>query len=227
MKRVRYGRLPAGPDRCGRSRSWPARLGRAARAGGLGCPAARSGPVALVAGCVLLAGCGVPGTGPEGAGDPARGARPATATAGYVRAYFVAPNGPWPVARPAAAGAGPQQALEALLAGPSSDERARGLVTALPPGPHRVRATADRPGQVDAYLPWLVAELPHAAVNQLVCTAAAAPGIPGGRRSADVVVRLHESGLPGEPWQVMCDDTGVAAPLGAPPPAPDTPSPRR
>jgi hypothetical protein len=133
-----------------------------------------------------------------------------------MRVYFVAANGSWSVARPAPADAGPQQALDDLLAGPTRDERQRGLVTALPAGTHRVRAESTAPGTVDMYLPWLVAELDRAAVNQLVCTAAAAPGIPGGKRPTDVVVQVHESGVSGGPWKVMCDETGTAAPVGAP-----------
>ncbi|MGK5637082.1 hypothetical protein ACSNOK_01985 [Streptomyces sp. URMC 126] len=56
-------------------------------------------------------------------------------------------------------------------------------------------------------------------MNQLVCTAAAAPGVPGGERPADVRVQVHESGLSGEPWTVLCDETGAAAPAGARPAA--------
>ncbi|MBH1937747.1 GerMN domain-containing protein [Streptomyces sp. AV19] len=171
-----------------------------------------------------LAACGVPDSGPTANGAPAGGAR-AAGSARLMRVYFVAPNGSWPVARPAPAGAGPQQALDGLLAGPTRDERARGLVTALPAGTHRVRAGSTAPGTVELYLPWLVSELDRAAVNQLVCTAAAAPGIPGGKRPADVVVRVHESGLPGGPWAVTCDETGAAAPMGAPAPGPANESP--
>ncbi|MEU5092833.1 GerMN domain-containing protein [Streptomyces sp. NPDC021356] len=126
--------------------------------------------------------------------------------------YFVTPHGTWPAARPAPDGAGPQTALDALLAGPTRSERARGLVTALPAGTHRVRAQAAA-GAVDLSLPWLVTELGREAVNQLVCTAAAAPGIPGGRQPADVVVRIHESGMPSGAWPVRCDENGAAAPV--------------
>ncbi|RLU83684.1 hypothetical protein CTZ27_28220 [Streptomyces griseocarneus] len=162
-----------------------------------------------------LAGCGVPDTGPAASGAPAEGAR-TTDTAHWMRVYFVAPNGTWPVARPAPAGAGPQTALDELLAGPTRAERDRGLATALPSGTHRVRAVAAGAGTVDLFLPWLVPELDRAAVNQLVCTAAAAPGVPGGKQLADVLVRVHESGFTGEPWTVMCDETGAAVPTGAP-----------
>ncbi|WP_329130880.1 GerMN domain-containing protein [Streptomyces sp. NBC_00670] len=160
----------------------------------------------------VLAGCGVTDTGPTAAGAPARGQR-ATDGTGLLRVYFLTPHGSWPVARPAPDGAGPQAALDALLAGPTHAERARGLVTAVPAGAHVVRARVSA-GTVDLYLPWLVAELDRTAVNQLVCTAAAAPGAPGGERPADVVVRVHESGISGNPWSVRCDENGAAAPVG-------------
>ncbi|MFB7629949.1 GerMN domain-containing protein [Streptomyces sp. NPDC056149] len=175
---------------------------------------ARAVGTALLVGLVL-AGCGVPDTGPEAAGAPARGGRAAHADH-WVRVYFAAPNGTWPVARAAPAGAGPQRALDELLAGPTRDERERGLSTALPTGTHRVRAEAASPGTVTLQLPWLVSELDRTAVNQLVCTAAAAPGVAGGRPPTDVVVQVYESGLPGEPWTVTCDETGAAVPVGAP-----------
>ncbi|GGX09877.1 lipoprotein [Streptomyces noursei] len=180
---------------------------------------ARKAPaVAVLLASWALAGCGVSDTRPEAAGAPAGGGR-AVGAAGWVRAYFVAPNGTWPVSRAASAGAGPQTALDALLAGPTRNERDRGLVTALPAGRHRVRAAAVGPGVVDLYLPWLVVELDGVAVDQLVCTAAAAPGIPGGKRPTDVVVRVYESGESKEPWEVRCDETGTAVPVAAPPTA--------
>lgn len=178
---------------------------------GTGWPA----PAAALLAVLALAGCGVTDAGPSAAGAPATGAR--TAGGEVVRTYFLAPNGTWPVARPAPPGAGPQTALNALLAGPTRAERARGLVTALPGGTHRVRAEAAQ-GAVDLYLPWLVSELDRVAVHQLVCTAAAAPGIPGGKRPVDVVVRVHESGLDrkaADAWAVTCDESGVAVPAGS------------
>ncbi|MEV7808589.1 hypothetical protein AB0O28_37120 [Microbispora sp. NPDC088329] len=177
-------------------------------------PASRMLASCVLASCVL-AGCGVPDTGPAPAGAPAVGARTADA-AHWMRVYFIAPNGAWPVARAVPAGAGPQTALDTLLAGPTPGERERGLVTALPPGKHRVRAEATGPGTVDLHLPWLVSELDHVAVDQLVCTAAAAPGIPGGKPPPEVRVRIHEPGLAGGPWKVKCDETGAAVPAAAP-----------
>ncbi|ONK11698.1 GerMN domain-containing protein [Streptomyces sp. MP131-18] len=167
---------------------------------------------ALLTAAAALAGCGVSDTGPVAAGAPAAGGLTVEGSE-LLRVYFVTPQGAWPATRPAPADAGPQQALNALLGGPTAAERARGLDTALPAGSHEVSARAS-PGTVDLYLPWLVAELDSVAVSQLVCTAAAAPGVPGANAPVDVVVRVHESGLAADPWEVMCDETGTAAPRG-------------
>ncbi len=175
----------------------------------------RSTTVAVLLAALALAGCGISETGPVAAGAPATGGLTTDGTE-LLRAYFITPNGAWPAARPAPPDAGPQAALDALLTGPTRAERARGLRTALPAGPHRVRAQAS-PGAVDLYLPWVVVELDRMAVSQLVCTAAASPGIPGGPNAVDVVVRIHESGLSGSPWRVRCDESGTAAPVAAPP----------
>ncbi len=157
-------------------------------------------------------GCGIADTGPSAAGEPARGAR-APDAAPPLRVYYLTQNGTWPAARTAPPRADVQTAVDELLAGPTRAERARGLVTRLPEG--RVRAEASA-GTADLYLPWVVSELHAVAVSQLVCTAAAAPGIPGGGDPLDVVVQVHESGLPGGPWRVRCDETGSAVPLGSP-----------
>ncbi|MEW2343020.1 MULTISPECIES: GerMN domain-containing protein [Streptomyces] len=165
----------------------------------------------LLLAAALLTGCGVGDTGPLAAGAPAKGRR-TTDGEGRLRVYFLTRHGSWPVTRPAPEGtAGPQAALDALLDGPTRAERGRGLRTAVPRGAHVVRARASA-GAVDLNLPWVVAELDRAAVNQLVCTAAAAPGVPGGREPADVTVRVHESGISGEAWSVRCDENGAAAP---------------
>ncbi|WP_221761951.1 GerMN domain-containing protein [Nonomuraea sp. WAC 01424] len=169
--------------------------------------------VALLTAVLAVAACGteVSATGPMAAGAPATGGL-TTDRARQLRVYFRTPYGSWPDARPARPGAGPQQALDALLAGPTAAERARGLTTALPGGSRQVRARAVR-GAVELYLPWVVSELDHTAVSQLVCTAAGAPGVPGGRAQADVVVRVFESGIAGQAWPVTCDETGSAVPL--------------
>jgi hypothetical protein len=183
------------------ARSWSGRSARAC-----------AGLAAALAAAPALAGCGISDTGPVAAGPPASGGLTLDGSEA-LRVYFVTAQGTWPATRPAPPDAGPQHALNVLLDGPNSTERARGLDTALPAGSHEVRA---RPaaGTVDLYLPWAVAELDSVAVSQLVCTAAAAPGIPGGRDPVDVVVRVHESGFVGDPWEVTCDETGTATPRG-------------
>lgn len=177
---------------------------------------ARVAGALLLGSCAFwtLVGCGVSDTGPEAAGAAVGGGR-LVGAAHWARVYFVTPHGTWPVARPVSAGAGPGAALDELLAGPTRDERDRGLDTALPAGTRRIQAEATAPGTVTLHLPWLVSELDPVAVNQLVCTAAAAPGIPGGRRPAQVVVRVYESGGSGQPWRVTCDETGATVPEGA------------
>ncbi|KIF67339.1 hypothetical protein HY68_35685 [Streptomyces sp. AcH 505] len=170
-----------------------------------------------------LAGCGVTDTGPHAAGTSAHGLGTA-AGQDVLRVYFLTPQGSWPVARTVPDRGEPQSALDALLAGPTSTERSRGLFSALPAHTHRVRARAST-DDVELYLPWLVSELSRAAVNQLVCTAAAADA-PEGRTPQEVVVRIHESGISGGAWPTRCDGNGVAAPVDTAAPA-DTAAPGR
>ncbi|MGW0201644.1 hypothetical protein [Nonomuraea sp. NPDC003201] len=120
--------------------------------------------------------------------------------------YFVTPQGTWPVSRPASAAARVQQAMDALLDGPTAAERARGLITQLPSAPRPVRARTAK-GRVQLHLPWLVRDLRPAAVSQLVCTAAEAPDV-----GDDPVIEVFEPGMPGPPWPVRCDESGSAVP---------------
>ncbi|MFI7131980.1 hypothetical protein ACIBQ1_40325 [Nonomuraea sp. NPDC050153] len=139
------------------------------------------------------------------AGDPVHGGL--TGSLGSsLRVYFVTPQGTWPVSRPAPAGARLQQAMDALLDGPTAAERARGLVTQLPSARQPVRAGTAQ-GRVQLRLPWLVRDLRPAAVSQLVCTAAEAPDV-----GDDPVVEVFEPGLAGRPWAVKCDESGSAVP---------------
>ncbi|GAA2891499.1 hypothetical protein [Nonomuraea rubra] len=160
---------------------------------------------AVLAAVVALAGCGIADTGVLPAGEPARGGL--TAGSGdLLRVYFVTQEGTWPVSRPAPAGDRLQPAMDALLAGPTADERRRGLATELPRASQRVRArTAD--GRVELRLPWLVRDLRPVAVSQLVCTAAAGAG-------GAPVIEVYEPGMTGGPWPVRCDESGSAVPAG-------------
>lgn len=167
----------------------------------------------MLAASTALSGCGVPATGPTAAGEPARGGL-STDGAGLLRLYFLTREGTWPATRPAASRTSPQRALDALVAGPDSAERKRGLKTRVPSGGQRVRAEMSG-AAVDVRLPWPVAGLDHLAVDQLVCTAAAAGARDGGKPYG-VTVRVYEPGSPASPWRVGCDETGAAAPLGGP-----------
>ncbi|MET8867356.1 hypothetical protein ABZW11_30805 [Nonomuraea sp. NPDC004580] len=171
---------------------------------------------AVVAAAALAAGCGITGTGVRPAGEPVQGGL--TGKSGQLlRVYFVTTEGTWPVSRPAASGDGSdngsgdgsggdvQEAMDALLAGPTADERARGLASQVPATKGQVRARTSG-GRVELRLPWLVRDLPHLAVSQLVCTAAA-----GG----DPVVEVYEPGMGDRPWEVRCDENGTAVPAGA------------
>ncbi|MFI6502610.1 hypothetical protein [Nonomuraea typhae] len=158
---------------------------------------------AVLVAAAALAGCGIGDTGARPAGPPARGGL-SEAGSRLLRVYFVTPQGTWPVSRPAPAGDRLQPAVDALLAGPTAAERARGLVTQVPAAPGPIRATTAR-GRVELRVPWLVSDLPPAAVSQLVCTAAAAMG-------DGTIVNVLEPVAAGVPWPVKCDENGTAVP---------------
>ncbi|MFI6743117.1 GerMN domain-containing protein [Nonomuraea sp. NPDC050451] len=160
---------------------------------------------AVLVAAATLAGCGISDTDVRPAGAPVEGGL--TEDLGSsLRVYFVTPQGTWPVPRPAPAGARLQQAMDALLDGPTAAERARGLVTQLPSAPQPVRARTTE-GHVQLHLPWLVRDLRPAAVSQLVCTAAEAPDV-----GDDPVIEVFEPGMGGRPWPVKCDESGSAVP---------------
>uniref|UniRef100_A0AAU2UX56 Lipoprotein n=1 Tax=Streptomyces sp. NBC_00003 TaxID=2903608 RepID=A0AAU2UX56_9ACTN len=162
-----------------------------------------------------LTGCGIGATGPAPAGPPASGLRRPGSTDYYAQLYFVSPFGVQAVARRVNSPAGPQQALDLLLAGPDTAERARGLITEVPAMPGRPTATAES-GAVDLYLPVPVAKMNGGGlgVTQLVCTAANAE-VPGGKQPPAVDVRVHEAGTPGI-WTVRCNAAGNVLPVPNP-----------
>ncbi|MEU7742799.1 GerMN domain-containing protein [Nonomuraea sp. NPDC049158] len=166
---------------------------------------------AILVAAAALAGCGITDTDARPAGQPAQGGLTENSNR-LLRVYFVTPQGTWPVSRPASDGDRLRQAMDALLAGPTAAERARGLITRLPSATRPIRARTTE-GRVELRLPWLVRDLRPEAVSQLVCTAAAAPGI-----GADPVVEVFEPGLAADPWPVRCDESGSAIPIeqGAP-----------
>ncbi|MEU3370629.1 hypothetical protein ABZ734_09140 [Streptomyces sp. NPDC006660] len=169
--------------------------------------------VALTAALMAVgAGCGVGTSGPVPAGPPASGLRAPGSVRSYAQVYFVGPYGVQAVARRVTPPAGPQQALDLLLAGPDAAERARGLITEVPPMPGRPTATAGS-GAVDLYLPVPVARMNGGGlgVTQLVCTVANAV-VPGGKQPSAVDVRVHEAATPGI-WTVRCTASGNVLPV--------------
>lgn len=171
-----------------------------------------AGLSALVA--LLLTGCGISSTGPEGAGDPAVGANRSGAPTHDARLLFVGPYGLRYAARVAGSPVGPQEAVDLLLEGPTEAERRRGLVTLVPPMKGEVTATRAAPDRVELYLPVPVARLEQAAVSQLACTAAKAVDLD----QTKVLVRVHERDI-AAPWDLRCDASGSAYPAEVPKPA--------
>ncbi|WP_331770622.1 GerMN domain-containing protein (plasmid) [Embleya sp. NBC_00888] len=127
-------------------------------------------------------GCGIPTTGVVEAGEPATGMiAPADAEhPGSVYIYLVADHRLRPTLRTSLAGAGPQAALDLLLAGPTAQEVGDGVTTTVPvnAGPARVTVQS---GTIRIDLAGSDS-LTDIALDQLVCTAAAAGsrGMSGG-----------------------------------------------
>ncbi|MGA4960091.1 hypothetical protein [Streptomyces lavendulocolor] len=141
-------------------------------------------------GALLLAGCGIQGTGVVEAGGPAS-VRVGPDPDFDALLFFRLPDGELtPVVRsfpPANAfpdeyertgespvlPRSPERAVLALLAGPAKEDEAAGLSTSLPrttAGGVRVRSAAD--GRVLVNLPLALGALDATAVRQLICTAA-------------------------------------------------------
>ncbi|MFI9644850.1 hypothetical protein ACIHAA_00930 [Streptomyces sp. NPDC052040] len=160
---------------------------------------------------VLLAGCGIGPTGPVPAGAPASGLRPGSVSH-HVRLYFVGPYGLQAAVREVNAPATPQLALDLLLKGPDTAERARGLITEVPSLPGHLTARASD-GTVDLNLPVPVAKMTGGGLglSQIICTAANAE-VPGGKQPPDVDVRVHEAGY-ATAWTVRCNAAGNVVPV--------------
>ncbi|MFD9811845.1 hypothetical protein [Streptomyces sp. NPDC059080] len=138
------------------------------------------------------AGCGIEPSDVIDAGAPASGVKAPGRPETGVQLFFYGPAGLRSATRPAKAPADPQFALDLLLDGPDHAERQRGLSSALPELPGRLRARAGD-GQVDIVLPVPPRKLDTAALSQLVCTAANAE-VPGGHPPSSVRVTLTGSG---------------------------------
>ncbi|MFE9686255.1 hypothetical protein [Streptomyces sp. NPDC006285] len=160
---------------------------------------------------VLPTGCGVGSTDPVPAGAAASGLQAASG-AHYARLYFVGPYGIQAVSRERDAPVTPQQALDLLRKGPDKAERARGLITEVPPVQGRLAARATD-GAVDVYLPVPVANMTGRGLglSQIICTAANAE-VPGAKEASAVDVRVHETGYT-TAWTVRCDTAGTVVPL--------------
>ncbi|MER5226426.1 hypothetical protein [Streptomyces flaveus] len=164
---------------------------------------------------VLSAGCGIGSTGPVRAGVPASGLREPGSATPYAQLYFVSPYGIQAVTRKVDAPT-PQQALDLLLKGPDAAERARGLITEVPPIHGRLVAQA-ADGAVDLHLPVPVADMTGGGglgLSQIICTAANARAADG-KQPPDVDVRVYEEGY-GTPWTVRCNAAGNVVPVPEP-----------
>ncbi|MFI0257565.1 hypothetical protein ACH4OW_00775 [Streptomyces sp. NPDC017056] len=174
----------------------------------------------------LLAGCGITPTGYVQAGAPAQGVPQPGSSAYTARIFFLSPVGIHAAARPADGPVAPQEALDMLVKGPTAAERARGLVSALPPLPGRLTAVPAS-GAVSVFLPVPVSRMEATAVHQIACTAANAD-LPGDRPATEVDVRMYEPASRSTPWTLRCSSNGIALPTAVPdssaPPA-STPAP--
>ncbi|MFD7665975.1 hypothetical protein [Streptomyces sp. NPDC059788] len=171
---------------------------------------------------LLLTGCGIAPTGYVQAGAPAQGIRQPGTTTYTARIFFLSPLGIHAAVRPADGPVGPQEALDLLLKGPTAAERARGLVSVVPPMSGRLTAVPAN-GAVSVFLPTPVARMEAAAVHQIACTAANS-ALPGGRPATQVDVRIYEPESRGAPWTVHCSSNGIALPVTGPEPT-RTPGP--
>ncbi|MFD9880800.1 hypothetical protein ACFWZT_05005 [Streptomyces alboflavus] len=168
---------------------------------------------------LLSAGCGVGSTGPVRAGAPASGLRAPGSEGHYAHLYFVGPYGIQAVTREVDSATTPQRALDLLLKGPDAAERARGLITEVPPIHGRLIATVDD-GGVDLRLPVPVAQTTGGGglgLSQIICTAANA-SVADGKQPSDVDVRVYEEGY-GSPWTVRCNAAGNVIPVSVPSPS--------
>ncbi|WP_206502100.1 hypothetical protein [Streptomyces chrestomyceticus] len=168
----------------------------------------------LLVPALFLTGCGIAPTGYVQAGAPAQGIRQPGTDTYTARIFFLSPLGIHAAARPADGPVGPQEALDLLMKGPTAAEKARGLVSVVPPMPGRLTAVPAT-GAVSVHLPTPVSRMEAAAIHQIACTAAHA-AIPGGRPATQVDVRMYEPESQGRPWTVRCSSNGLALPAAGP-----------
>ncbi|MGW1289211.1 GerMN domain-containing protein [Streptomyces sp. NPDC002586] len=158
----------------------------------------------LLALCLAsLTACGIDDTGPARAGVPASGLRRTQGRpAATVHVYFSSPLGLERVSRLDKRPNTLQAAMDQLVAGPDRAERARGLVSLIPPGTPAPVAVTPQPSTADVHLPpgWTAN---RTALYQLVCTAADAAATTQGTEPQDTRVRLHRP-EGGEPTTEVC-----------------------
>jgi len=168
--------------------AWPARRGPARRVLAAG---------ALVAAVLVVAGCGVRpsgvitgGPGPSGRVVPEGSDTPALVTPAVAATVYLVQDGRLVAVPRPGERLSPGEALRLLAAGPTPQERARGLTTDVPPGaaPFTVIAGPDGRLAVTGAGPvGRAGGLSPLAVGQIACTAAAATS-PGRDRLAVTVV---------------------------------------
>jgi hypothetical protein len=122
--------------------------------------------VGAAAAALLLAGCGIPSTGVVEAGEPGAGLQPTTLL------YFVRDGVLFPVARPVPGPVTAEGAVALLYKGPDVRDRLMGLISDLPP-PTALPSVHTSGSDVTLTLP-AGTTLARIAVDQLICTAAAA-----------------------------------------------------
>lgn len=139
-------------------------------------PIRRAGTAAAaVLCCTLGAGCGIPTTGPVDAGVPGTGILVPVPSGQpqSVAVYLIGDRRLVAVPRTAPGDGGPQEALDLLLAGPTPQDRSKGLVTAIPDDLVAARVTSDG-AVIRIDIPAAVPQPTKLAVEQLVCTVSGA-----------------------------------------------------
>ena len=172
------------------------------------------GAAAALIGLVAVGATGCSDTTVERVGAPATGLPVDSPASGSVKIFLLTAHGLWPVWRDLGTTADPQAALDALAQGPKETERSRGISTALPATTSGLTATASN-GRVDITLPWKISTINPDAVTQMACTVAAAPGIPGNLDTTEVLIVFHEPVDPLAGFEVRCDNSAIAMPVGS------------
>ncbi|NYI07893.1 GerMN domain-containing protein [Allostreptomyces psammosilenae] len=172
---------------------------------------------------LLLSGCGIPATGVVGAGLPATGVLPPAATdaptegpqpsaaSRVLTLYFVLDGALLAMARDAPATSGIDTAVRSLLEGPDGEESGQGLTTELPPLLAAPAIQTEGATVTVEFLP-SPTELSDTAVDQLVCTAAAAHRQRAWEQGPPRVIVVRPDGATVERSGDGCPAAGLADP---------------